>query len=394
MGGPSGIAAMFPRLGPSGFLDGPYPHRPHHEHGDVSRLGELATVPELDDVPALVALQPDHDGIFCFSRDASGRAQQESVPKHVALERYRAGSTVEIRLSPFVPEAGRWCDVMRQELGFRPDQPMVGDLFLSPRGEATPKHYDASDVFVVQLRGRKRWRIAQNKAVPHPASAFIAGFGTDLRYLGAGGFDRDHFSREMPADSEIIDLEPGSALFLPRGWWHETEALTPSISMTVVTRAPDAGDLVKAQIALAQAEHSAWRQGLSMASEAGVAAARAHVIGLLEQLIGDLRRLDGLGLQGSSRLARPVVRAEGVRLTSSVVGEGPSWLVRVEHPASEPRELFVPPSIGELVRWIGGRDGGFTAAELSAQPGAPPRQEVEQVLLILLEHRVLRWADA
>ncbi|MGW7450382.1 cupin domain-containing protein [Streptomyces sp. NPDC054787] len=63
-------------------------------------------------------------------------------------------------------------------------------------------HWDDHDVFVVQLQGKKRWRIfGRNEFSMHPADSAM---GTP------------------PA--EVVDdlvLSPGDMLFLPRGFWHD-----------------------------------------------------------------------------------------------------------------------------------------------------------------------------
>lgn len=38
---------------------------------------------------------------------------------------------------------------------------------------------------------------------------------------------------EITAAAELV-VEAGEALFLPAGWWHQVDALSPSISVTVL----------------------------------------------------------------------------------------------------------------------------------------------------------------
>ncbi|MER7908957.1 cupin domain-containing protein [Streptomyces sp. NPDC096068] len=63
-------------------------------------------------------------------------------------------------------------------------------------------HWDDHDVFVIQLQGRKRWRVfGRNEFSMHPADSAM---GTP--------------------PTEVIDdlvLSPGDVLFLPRGFWHD-----------------------------------------------------------------------------------------------------------------------------------------------------------------------------
>lgn len=66
------------------------------------------------------------------------------------------------------------------------------------------KHWDTHDVFVVQLEGRKRWRI------------FDPTWELPLRHQVSK--DRKQECAEIPVFDEV--LEKGDLLYIPRGWWH------------------------------------------------------------------------------------------------------------------------------------------------------------------------------
>ena len=117
---------------------------------------------------------------------------------HALLERFR-----------FVPDA-RLDDVMISWAG---DDGGVGP------------HVDSYDVFLLQSRGRRRWRIARRFDAALDERA-------PLKVL-----------RRFKAEKEYM-LEPGDMLYLPPGWAHEgvaigTECMTYSIGM----RAPQRGAL-------------------------------------------------------------------------------------------------------------------------------------------------------
>jgi hypothetical protein len=81
-------------------------------------------------------------------------------------------------------------------------------------------HWDAHDVFVVQVEGRKRWALY---GVTRPRR----------RSATAGA---EHPKPDMPIE-EIV-LEPGDMLYLPRGYWHAAVGLgEPTLHLTIgVTR--------------------------------------------------------------------------------------------------------------------------------------------------------------
>lgn len=85
-----------------------------------------------------------------------------------------------------------------------------------PDAQAVPAHADDRDVLIVQVVGRKVWKVYSHVPIPHPYSH---------EQVGKGG-------REVPSEvfkyPAVIDciLEPGDVLYLPRGFVHE--AKTPS----------------------------------------------------------------------------------------------------------------------------------------------------------------------
>ena len=92
-----------------------------------------------------------------------------------------------------------------------------------PQNRGFAPHYDVHDVFVLQVSGRKRWRIHE-PVVPDP-----------LRQPELGEVAAPRSPRAAETEP-LIDtvLEPGDALYLPRGTIHAAEALgETSIHLTV-----------------------------------------------------------------------------------------------------------------------------------------------------------------
>jgi len=88
-------------------------------------------------------------------------------------------------------------------------------------------HYDHHDVLVVQVRGRKRWRVADGDF--------------------AKPTTRDRHIPCPPAEKFGFDtiLESGDVLYLPRGWWHEATPLgEESLHITVAIACPIARDVL------------------------------------------------------------------------------------------------------------------------------------------------------
>jgi bifunctional lysine-specific demethylase and histidyl-hydroxylase NO66 len=139
-----------------------------------------------------------------------------------------------------------------RELGADLGQPLQINAYLTPPGnQGFAAHYDTHDVFVLQVDGRKRWRIHE-PALPDPLE----------RQPWGGRADEVSATAEGPPVLDVT-LQPGDALYLPRGWLHSAQAEgDSSLHLTVGIRALTRYALVEALLQLA-AEDGRLRAGLS-----------------------------------------------------------------------------------------------------------------------------------
>ncbi|WP_367043903.1 cupin domain-containing protein [Streptomyces sp. Je 1-332] len=88
-------------------------------------------------------------------------------------------------------------------------------------------HWDDHEVLVLQVHGRKRWRVFAPTR-PHPTR-------------------RDTQPPQQPVDEPVADLilTPGDVLHVPRGWWHDATAVDePSLHLTFGVTPPTGVDLL------------------------------------------------------------------------------------------------------------------------------------------------------
>ena len=86
-------------------------------------------------------------------------------------------------------------------------------LFYATGPDGLLPHSDINDSFILQIVGRKRWRVRDVPA------------GEPLKKGDAGG--------ELPPGSDSLVLEPGDILYKPSGGVHATESLeNPTLSLT------------------------------------------------------------------------------------------------------------------------------------------------------------------
>ncbi|MFG1677621.1 cupin domain-containing protein [Micromonospora sp. NPDC049282] len=140
---------------------------------------------------------------------------------------------------------------LARDLGAALAQPLQVNAYLTPAGsQGFATHYDTHDVFVLQVDGRKRWRI-------HPPVL------TDPLERQPWGGRADEVSATAEGRPALdVVLEPGDALYLPRGWLHSAQAQeSSSLHLTVGIRALTRYAMVEELAALA-AEDARLRAGL------------------------------------------------------------------------------------------------------------------------------------
>ncbi|MFE9203118.1 cupin domain-containing protein [Micromonospora sp. NPDC007230] len=138
-----------------------------------------------------------------------------------------------------------------RELGTALAQPVQVNAYLTPAGsQGFATHYDTHDVFVLQVDGRKHWRI-HPPVLPDPLE----------RQPWGGRADEVAATAEGHAALDVV-LAPGDALYLPRGWLHSAQAQErSSLHLTVGIRALTRYALVEELLALA-ADDPRLRAGL------------------------------------------------------------------------------------------------------------------------------------
>lgn len=135
----------------------------------------------------------------------------------------RRGWTLLVQeVNRHVPEAALLLEPFAFVPNVRIDDVMVS--FAAPGGSVGP-HLDSYDVFLVQGRGKRRWRYGTK---PAKDRRFVPGL--DLRILERPVLDADEV------------LGPGDMLYLPPGFAHHGVAETACLTWSIGFRAPSAGE--------------------------------------------------------------------------------------------------------------------------------------------------------
>jgi ribosomal protein L16 Arg81 hydroxylase len=275
--------------------------------------------------------------------------QAEVDPARVVAE-YRDGATIVLdglhkRWRPL----GRLCRDLEQALGHA----CQANVYCTPPGaRGFRRHYDDHDVLVLAVEGRKRWRL-YDRPVPFPTG-------------------RDQDDPALAEGRRCVDdfvLEPGDALYVPRGHLHEAEACDgASLHVTLGLLADTWLDALEEALKVARARVPALRRALPVGfapghAPASEAAWREALATLGEHVeLAEVRRRMAERFAGQrKRLARYTLAAPEVTLDTPVVlAAGVLPRVRVEDDAVElefgERRLRLPDFAAAEVRAL--VDGG------------------------------------
>lgn len=102
-------------------------------------------------------------------------------------------------------------------------QPTRMGLWLGAAGTHTPLHHDGDDSMFCQVVGRKRFRLAPPESIA-------------LLDASRGVYSRWDPQDDLDGPERLVEivLQPGEALFIPAGWWHQVDALDLGISVSIL----------------------------------------------------------------------------------------------------------------------------------------------------------------
>ena len=263
---------------------------------DPSSVAPLSTLPFLDSLQALLSFWSSSVQVHLPDvRDESSSIDSNSQD---AYKLYQNGMGLLFNeaqsLSPVLSE---WLEGIRRELGLSALTQGRCLIYATPDGKGTSPHFDQNINFVLQLKGTKKWKMAPNHHVMNPLTRHTMGQEADPEL---SGYLEAPLPTSMPKDALSFVLRPGTLLFVPRGYWHSTEAEGDALALNFTFTAPTWLDLFSAALRSRLALSPEWRetaQGFSIPERQGHA--ERHFDFLLSNLVPDLpnwRALDILGV--------------------------------------------------------------------------------------------------
>ena len=334
-------------------------------HGSIARLTALRNIPALTDLRSLL---PHIKGrLSTYFSDATSRERREMGAvsgAEEALEHYEAGGVLDIPdVNAAVPEVQGLIDRFELDLGI-PQGTVNCAALASTTGAGLQPHYDGRCILTIQLGGNKTWHVAPQKEVLNPVDNYNIG--------GAWGSMADWHEgdapQRMPESPTVVEMRPGSVLFVPRGWLHSTVSSAHSLALAIDLFIPTLQEVVS-RFFTATLRRNPQMRALAL----GLRNDQNRVADAIREIL-PLDREASLQLEAHPELAfeeyeprllpgrrRRFSRATHVELTE----KNGALVVRSSPPGKSPTEIETPPELGPVCRWIFQRSDSFTDLQVA-----------------------------
>jgi hypothetical protein len=217
--------------------------------------------------------------------------------------------------------------------------PVQANIYLTPPGaQGFRVHFDTHDVLVMQVSGAKSWRVWDDIPFPLPSRA------------------TPWANKQNPAGTpHALKLNPGDALYLPRGVMHEAAAQSgdaPSLHITLGFLEASIADMLRELLEILEAENPALRASIPswrLAELHGIAAIAARLAPALAALSSEAAQ-ERLALAAMDRITR-----DRLPLSQRSLAHRPPGLDAKLRLSDAMHHHLVPlPEGGGALRWYGG----------------------------------------
>ena len=281
----SGLAALINPFTIENFLTEYEKGEPFVVHHPNAALPELRSLDFLASLDSLLNMWPH--AIQAHLPDLRDEASSIDTNAKDAKKLFLNGMGLLFneahRISPVLKS---WLEKIRKDLGFSVQTYSRCLIYATPDGKGTAPHFDQNINFVLQIHGTKIWKLAPNEHVINPLTRFTMGTEPDAEM---DNYLEDDLPTEMPKGAQTIELKPGSMLFVPRGYWHSTEAKGEALALNFTFTAPTWIDLFTNALRSRLALSPEWRETANGVSDPNrLDEAEAYLDTLLAGLKEDL----------------------------------------------------------------------------------------------------------
>lgn len=251
-----GLAALIHPSTTSDFLAAYEAGEPFVVHHPKEALSDLRDLDFLASLDSLLNMWPH--SIQAHLPDLRDEASSIDTTPKDAKKLFQNGMGLLFneahRISPLLQN---WLEKIRADLGISTQTYSRCLIYATPDGKGTAAHFDQNINFVLQIHGTKIWKLASNEHVINPLTRHTMGLEPDAEM---DNYLEDDLPTKMPESTQTVELKPGSVLFVPRGYWHSTEAHGEALALNFTFTAPTWIDLFTNALRSRLALSPEWRE--------------------------------------------------------------------------------------------------------------------------------------
>lgn len=281
-----GLSALIEPQTIEDFLE-TWPHEPVVVHGLGKSIQSLVELPFLQSLEALLNSWPEM--VQAHLPDISDEASSvDATPFNARKLFANKMGLLFNNVQKISPALTEWLKAISQDLGLPSSTYARCIVYATPDGKGTAAHFDQNINFVLQLKGTKLWTLAPNTHAVNPTERFTIGQPIDPELVS---YVEKEMPTKMPSEQQQIILKPGSMLFVPRGFWHSTEAEGEALALNFTFSQPTWVDLMTAALRSRLLLSPEWREladGVTSKDSERRAQAQRKFEYLLTELVQDL----------------------------------------------------------------------------------------------------------
>lgn len=251
-----GLAALIHPYKTSDFFEAYEKNEPFVVHHVEDALGALRDLDFLSSLDSLLNKWPH--AIQAHLPDLRDESSSIDTNGSDAKKLFKNGMGLLFneahRISPVLQT---WLQKIRTDLGVSTHTYSRCLVYATPDGKGTAAHFDQNINFVLQIHGTKIWKLAPNEHLANPLTRHTMGTEPDQEMQG---YLEEELPTKMPKSAKTIELKPGSVLFVPRGYWHSTEAQGEALALNFTFTAPTWIDLFTTALKSRLALSPEWRE--------------------------------------------------------------------------------------------------------------------------------------
>ncbi|ADO54226.1 MULTISPECIES: cupin domain-containing protein [Paenibacillus] len=231
-------------------------------HGNVERFHQLPGISNVQSLDNIIDLYKGPVMVVgnAVIEETGGIADRFLVSTEEAKDWYERGAALEFDFSDmFLPQLHSWMDSLRKELSLPSGSGIKAIVYAAKNGGGFKAHFDAYTNFIFHLQGTKTWKLLANENVTNPIQHYDLAEKPYIPDELATYWKGEHPQTDLPG-ADIVNLLPGSFLYLPRGIWHSTSSTEETLSLNITFSHPAWLELLLAEIRSRLTQHDTWRE--------------------------------------------------------------------------------------------------------------------------------------